>query len=67
MLDDFGAAIRNTPDGGYVIAGNTASFGTAGEIYAIKLFGDGGLAWSKTYGSSGADNARDLITQAGGL
>jgi len=66
-LDDFGAAVRNTPDGGYVLAGNTASFGSGGEIIVLKLFGDGGLSWSKTYGSLGADNARDLITVSGGF
>ncbi len=67
LLDDFGAAIRQAPDGGYVIAGNTFSFGNAGEIFTIKIFGDGGYSWSKSYGSLGVDNVRDMAAVSGGF
>jgi len=66
LLDDYGAAIRQAPDGGYLIAGNTISFGNAGEVYAVKIFGDGGYSWSNSYGSLGIDNVRDLAAVSGG-
>ncbi|MHA2649382.1 MAG: choice-of-anchor Q domain-containing protein, partial [bacterium JZ-2024 1] len=50
-LDEFATAIRQTSDGGYVVAGSTTSFG-AGEtdILVLKLRPDGSVIWQKTYG-----------------
>ncbi|HEY3252078.1 MAG TPA: hypothetical protein VGK25_13290 [Ignavibacteria bacterium] len=65
-LDDVGAAIKPTQDGGYIIAGNTFSFGNSGDIYIIKTFGDGGYNWSKNYGGLAFDFSRDIMPVAGG-
>jgi hypothetical protein len=54
-------------DGGYVIAGNTYSFG-AGEsdIYLVKTDEYGDTVWTKTYGDSAADYANALIEAGDG-
>lgn len=42
-------AVRQTSDGGYVVVGNTDSFGVEnGGVYLVKVTSDGGLEWEKT-------------------
>jgi len=53
--DDYAFAIRQTSDGGYIVAGVTYSFGTGGDIMVLKLNPDGTVAWQKTYGGSDWD------------
>lgn len=49
---DIGWSITPTPDGHYLISGETTSFGAGGmDIYLIKVDQDGHEIWSKTYGS----------------
>lgn len=56
--NDYGEAIRQTSDNGYIIAGYTNSFGAgAQDVYLIKTDANGGLQWSQTYGGSGSDVA----------
>jgi Tol biopolymer transport system component len=44
-------AIRQTADGGYILAGKTASFGAGGaDLYLVKTDDQGGEVWSRTYG-----------------
>jgi hypothetical protein len=58
---DSGYSVQQTPDGGYIIAGTTTSFG-AGEsdIYLVKTNTNGDLVWDKTFGGSGRDEAHSL-------
>jgi Leucine-rich repeat (LRR) protein len=54
--DDIATSIRQTSDGGYILAGQTSSFGDAeGDILIVKLRADGTVAWSQTYGGTGSD------------
>ena len=53
---DYARAIVPTFDGGYVVAGYTASFGAgADDAWVLKLDGSGNVVWQKTYGGSYAD------------
>jgi len=65
--NDFGNAIQETTDGGYIIGGYTFSFGAFGDGYVIKLFGDGAVRWSKNYGGAGFDNIKDLKKASNGF
>lgn len=67
-------SIRETADGGYIAAGSTESndgdiTGNNGDRDAllIKFTANGSVAWHKTYGGTGAENARSVFqTTEGG-
>ena len=44
---DYAKAIQETTDGGYIIAGNTLSFGSPYEVWLLKLDNMGNIAWEK--------------------
>ena len=48
---DRGKSIQQTFDGGFVIAGNTESFGAGlSDVYLIRTDSNGDTLWTKTYG-----------------
>jgi hypothetical protein len=52
MKWDGGHSVRQTPDGGYVIAGYTRSFGKGnGDVYLVRADSLGRVLWTRTYGS----------------
>jgi len=54
--NDVACCIEPTSDGGYIIAGYTSSFGAGGkDIWILKLFPNGEIAWQKTFGDIGDD------------
>jgi hypothetical protein len=56
--EDFehGYGVRETQDGGYVIAGVTETFGAgASDVWLIKVDSSGAEEWSQTFGGSGTD------------
>ncbi len=64
---DHAYDIQRTGDGGYIVAGNTHSYGAGGgDAWAIKLNGDGSVAWQKAYGGPLHDLARSVQQTADG-
>lgn len=74
---DYGHAIRQTADGGYVIAGSTYSMdgdvvgsplqgGTS--CWVVKTNSTGQIQWQKTYGGNGFDDLEAIVqTNDGGF
>lgn len=56
--NDSAASVRQTLDGGYIVAGSTSSFGAGNDdAWILKLTGDGAVEWQKTFGGSAWDSA----------
>ncbi|MDI6755314.1 MAG: hypothetical protein QME78_13085 [Thermodesulfobacteriota bacterium] len=58
---DAAYSIRQTSDGGFIIAGETSSSGAGNaDFWILKLNASGDIVWQKTYGGSGDDIARSI-------
>ena len=72
--DDDAYSIKQTPDGGYIVAGDSSSkdgdvTGNHGgtDIWVVKLDGSGNLEWERSFGGWGSEQAADIqLTTDGG-
>lgn len=56
-----------TSDGGYIVAGTTASYGAGSDDAFISKFdSSGNLSWSKTWGGTAADSAASVVQSSDG-
>jgi uncharacterized delta-60 repeat protein len=54
-------SIQQTSDGGYIVAGDTKSYGAgSSDILVVKLNSTGDLEWAKTYGGTSSDDAYSI-------
>jgi hypothetical protein len=65
--DDAAVDVTPTPDGGYLVAGTTGSFGAGGrDVWLLKLDAAGGVDWEQAYGGGGDDQAVAVVPIAPG-
>ena len=57
---DIAHSMQQTSDGGFVVAGETSSFGADTDVWILKLDAQGNIAWQKTYGGVGIDIAHSM-------
>jgi len=64
---DTASAVKQTIDRGYIIAGQTNTYGTGfDDIYLIKTDESGNEQWSKTFGGSASDGASAVLQTVDG-
>ncbi|MCX6841624.1 MAG: T9SS type A sorting domain-containing protein [candidate division WOR-3 bacterium] len=66
-MEDYGFSVLQTADSGYIIAGQTNSFGAgATDFYLVKTNATGDTLWSRTYGGAGDDWGNSVQQEADG-
>jgi hypothetical protein len=64
---DEAHSIQQTSEGGYIVAGQTSSFGAGSDdFWVLKLDVTGNVTWQKTYGGQYSDEARSIQQTSGG-
>ncbi len=59
--DDSAAAVQQTSEGGYIIAGTTFTYGAGGtDAWLLKTNANGTRLWDKTYGGTGNESAASV-------
>ena len=73
--DDKAYSIRQTSDGGYIVAGETGSNASGdvsgackglNDFWVVKLSSTGVIEWEKNYGGSGYDEAYSVLQSSDG-
>lgn len=64
---EYGRSIAATSDGGFVFTGESSSFAVGfSDAWAVKLNGDGSVAWENAYGSSRIDESHAIAPTSDG-
>ncbi len=65
--EERGYAVDRTPDGHFIVAGFTTSFGAGKkDVYLLKVHAAGDTFWTRTFGGGRNDEARAVLTTPDG-
>lgn len=60
--NEYGRAIIELSDGGYVFTGSTNSFESLGtDLYLVKIDAEGNIVWGRNFGGNGIEWGYDLV------
>lgn len=65
-LDEGTPTVRQTSDGGYIVAGSTFITATNKDVELVKLDPQGNKLWDSTYGGSNEETAMDVMQTGDG-
>jgi len=66
-FEDSARSVRVLSDGGFIIVGQTKSFGAGNsDAYVIRIDMNGDTLWTKTYGGNLSDNGKSIIEVSNG-
>jgi hypothetical protein len=57
---DLGYSVQQTQDSGYIVAGETNSFGNGGQVFLIKTNASGDTLWTRSHGGADSDGGRSV-------
>jgi prepilin-type N-terminal cleavage/methylation domain-containing protein len=64
---ESGYSVSQTSDGGYIVLGETSSFGAGSvDVFLLKFDSSGNLSWSKTIGGASVDRGESLAQTSDG-
>jgi hypothetical protein len=64
-LSDIAYSVQPTADGGYIVAGTTASFGAGvNDVYLIKINTVGDTLWTRAFGDTMEDGGNSVVQAA---
>jgi len=65
--DETALSVKPTAGGGYIVAGNTNSFGSGStDAWVLKLDASGNVIWQRAYGDATSEWASSVVSTAGG-
>jgi hypothetical protein len=64
---EFGNSVKQCSDGGFIITGQTFSYGSGGgDAWLVKTDSDGNYSWDKTFGGPFDDEGISIVTNSDG-
>lgn len=66
MEADKGYSVKQTTDGGYIVAGETKSLGLSMDLYLIRTDSAGSLLWSRIYGGDQREVGNEVLATSDG-